>query len=342
MKKPLTGIIMLFFLFFSYPVDRFADLEDNVGFTIQAEIPENQLEEENYFFDLRMTENQTQRIYVQITNSSNEMSSFKVSINQGYTNTAGFIDYALPDGGKDRELLYPIDEIVSYQPEVTVEAGGTYRFPIDLKMGPEVFDGQILAGIQVVKEIDTKEDGISNSYGYILGLKLTETDNEVPRELKLLSVKPAASFSRTSVVAQLENPTMDAFGYLKYDATVKNKKTGKVEKTVKYDEEMQIAPDSLYDFAIDWDERALVSGEYTLDLTVSDAKENVWNFKEDFTISNEEAEAINKVTIDQNRTNSNAMIWLVLLLVLLIFVLLILLFLKKKKDEPKESDNNEV
>lgn len=336
MRKKTIIISLLIFLFYSAPQQVLANIENNVGFTINASIPDNQVDKNQSYFDLRMTPNQEQEISIQITNSSDEDSQFKVNINQAYTNQSGFIDYSDSDIEPDSSLLYEISDIVDYEPTVEVKARSSITYPIRLKMPAESFDGSIMAGIQVTKETTGDANGITNKYGYILGLKLTETENPVKRELNLLNVKPAVSFSRTSVVANLQNPTMDAYGHLKYEAKVTNIKTGELEKEVSYDENMQLAPNSVYGFAIDWNDRRLVAGEYLLDLVVSDAKNNRWEFSESFTITKKEAKEINKVTID--KATENSLFKYIIILIIVLFFLIVLFrfyFIRQKRDGKK-------
>lgn len=329
MKKILKLLSLFLLGTFVFPTVNFAGTENNIGFSIQAEIPDNQIDKKQSFFDLRMAPSQEQELGVQIINSSDVKSKFKVSVNQAYTNSSGFIDYAKSDVKKDSSLIYDISDIATYEPTIEVEANSSTTFPIKLKMPKEKYDGSIMAGIQVVKENENENKGITNKYGYILGLKLTETDVEIKRTLNLLSVKPAVSFSRTSVVAEIQNPTMDAFGHLKYSAKVTNKETGKIEKEVSYDENMQMAPNSVYDFAIDWDDKALVAGQYTLDLIVSDAKGNEWKFNKDFLITKKDAQEINLVTVDKTKEKAKIPIWLIIL-VLLIILLSLSIYISKK------------
>lgn len=334
MRKIIVFFSLIFVNLLFSPTISFAETENNIGFTIQAVIPENQVDKEQSYFDLRMSPSQEQIIYVQVINSSSEDIVFKLSVNQAYTNSAGFIDYADPDIEKDESLKYDISDIASYDSKVEVKANSSVSVPITLKMPSETFDGVIMSGIQVIKESSQSSEGISNKYGYVLGLILRETDNEIKRELNLISVKPAVSFSKTSVVARLQNPTMDAYGHLKYEAIVTNKKTGEVEREVSYDNNMQMAPNSFYDFAIDWNNEALVAGEYTLDLVVSDAKENVWEFSEDFIITKKEAKEINKVTVDKLAEKDNISIYVIALgaVLVLAIVILTIIIVKKRKN----------
>lgn len=310
--------------------------EGNVGYDIQAVIPDNQVNTENSYFDLRMKPGQKQTITLLINNTSDEKSIYEVSVNQGYTNKQGFIDYANPDEGKNNKYPYELSDIAKVDSPVTVEKNSSIEVPITLTMPEKSFDGQILGAIQVVKNTEA-ESGISNSYGYLLGLKLTETDTEVKRDLLLEKVEPAVSFGTTSVVAVLENPTMDAYGHLKYDAVVTNAKTKEEVRKISYDNDMQMAPNSYYRFAIDWDNKRLEAGEYKLHLEVKDAKDNVWTFDKNFTITRDQAKEVNDVTIDAAKQN-DIPTWVfiligVLLAVILLAIFWIILMKRRKKDE---------
>ncbi|MHC5228512.1 DUF916 and DUF3324 domain-containing protein [Enterococcus sp. LJL99] len=334
------GSLLLIFLvtLHSTLVANAAGDEGNVGYDIQAIIPENQVDKEKTYFDLRMTPGQEQKIEVMINNTSDEKNTYEISINQAYTNAQGFIDYTDEDSILDQSLPYQIKDIVTYEKGVTVDAGVAVKYPITIKMPAESFDGQIMAGIKVMKKNeDEEQSGIQNKVGYILGLNLTETDTPIKRELELVSVEPAVSFGKTSVVAKLRNPTMEAYGHLKYDVDVVNKKNDESIRKVTYDSGMQIAPNSLYDFAIDWDNRRLEAGEYELHLTVTDAKENEWKFDEKFTITAKQAKEINNLTVDRNEPKGFPM-WMYIvvgsmLAILIVGIIAWFLYKKKKKQE---------
>lgn len=342
-RKIVSSFLLLLSFLLATPLSVFAqDDAGEVGYDIQAVIPENQIDKEKSFFDLRMQPSQEQTINIKINNTSTTDSTYKVTINQAYTNSQGFIDYNEKKESEKNNYPYAIDSIAKVADTVSVPKNSSKEVPIALTMPKEQFDGQILAAIQVVKETDKDQKGIVNSYGYILGLKLTETDTEIARKLELKKVEPAISFGKTSVVAVLENPTMDAYGHLKYEATVKNRKTNKEVRHVVYDNEMQLAPNSTYRFAIDWEKKALQAGEYSLHLRVTDAKENEWIFDENFTISDKQAKEINEATIDAGNKNKIPL-WIyvvfgILLAVILLGVFWIILLKRRKKEEESAED----
>lgn len=337
MKKFISIIFCILFVSVSLPISSFAN-DNNIGFTIQPELPKNQKDKKVSYFDLRMKPKQQQTIYVRILNTSNKDGTFRFRVNQAYTNKSGFIDYAEDITKKDESLRYDTKNIISYKSQVRVKAKSVKKVPIKIKMPAEKYDGQILAGIQVMKEDDSnsKKESIKNQYGYILGLRLTETDESVKREIKLVDVKPAVSFARTSVVAKLQNPTMDAIGHLKYKAVVTDRETNRVVKKVSYDKDMQMAPNSTYDFAIDWDKKPLEAGDYRIDLTVSDAKNNKWNMKENFTITENQAEQVNKVAIGKVPEKTDWTKWIIIGGVILLIIVILLVIWYRKKNSPHQ------
>lgn len=311
--------------------------DDNIGFNIRMIKAENQINDSS-FFDLRVLPKQEQTIYVQVNNTSTEKGNYSININQAYTNKQGFIDYS--DSKEAEKVAAPIkvNDILNYDKKITLEPNTSKNVPIKIKMPEKKFDGEVLAGIQVSKDLEKSEKAqISNQYGYILGLRLTETDNAVQRKLELKKVKPSHEFGKPAVIASLKNPTMDAYGHLKYKIDIIDKSTKKSVLKKDYDSDMQIAPNSTYNLAIEMNEKELNAGNYTLNLTVTDAKENKWQFKKDFEITNIDIKDINDATISQDNQGTNYL-WIIVILILILLIIaaliwIILLKKKKKEDE---------
>jgi hypothetical protein len=330
----LSTLFLAILVLFVKPVALAAETgEGNVGFDIQMVPSDAQLDKNKSYFDLRLNPKEQKTIAVQVNNTSSEESTFDIQVNQAYTNTQGFIDYK--DVAEVNKNDYPINlqDIVTYPKEITLKANESTTFSIDIKMPSQSFDGQLMAGIQVNKRLDTTENSITNRYGYILGLTITETDKAVERQVKLNSIKTEVTFGQPTVVANIENPTMDAIGHLIYKAKITEKDSGKTILEKEYDSGMQLAPNSIYPFAIEFGNQRMIAGDYVLSLNISDAKENHWDFKKEFTITDASASDINQATVDQGKESS--WLWLILLLagvlVLIIGVLSYLLWRKKKR-----------
>lgn len=337
MKKVYQYILAIGILFSFILFSPSVQASDEVGFNIQAVLPDNQLNKSDSFFNLRMAPKQKETIEMVLNNTSAKEMTFEINVNQAYTNDQGFIDYTDKIVKTDKSLQYKIDDLMTYEKEVTVAADSSVKIPFHLSMPAEFYDGEILAGIQVVKKENEQlnKDSIKNSVGYVLGIRLTETDKEVKRQMNLLSVKPKALFGKPTIVATVQNPTMESYGHLKYDVKIieKGKKATFYETT--YDNDMQLAPNSSYPFAIELKDKALLDGDFILDLTVTDAKKNKWKFTKEFEVTSEQAKKINQLTIDKSTTLKMPIIIWVVLGVVIIGILVVLFFKLNKSSKDK-------
>ncbi|MHC5247455.1 DUF916 and DUF3324 domain-containing protein [Enterococcus sp. LJL90] len=263
-----------------------------ISFSVVGHLPENQINTQDEFFNLRLAAGEQQTISVGVTNHSNREMTYQVSVNQAYTNTRGLIDYTQAADSARNDYPYPIGEIVDFENEVTVPANETVDFPLTITMPAEEFDGEILAAIQITQSQEGSAD-----QGYALGLRLTENDNPVVHELNLIDIVPAAANNRPSVVATLENPTMASYSQLSYHGEIYDASTGELVRSSDSDANLQMAPSSTFDFVIDWEQEPLMAGDYRLVLTVSDNTDSDWEFEQEFSISQEQADEINGMTL---------------------------------------------
>lgn len=275
--------------------------EGEIGFTISPNLPENQIDKEAGYFDLRMTPGQEQTIEVSVINQSTQDAVYDININQANTNESGFVDYSENLKDKDESMKYATEDIVNTADNIAVPAGETVNVPITITMPDEEFDGEILAGIQVLKEEaeDEQSSGFKNEYAYLIGLRLTMNDNKVMRELNLKGIEVDETFGESAVIATLQNPTMDAIGKMDYVGKIypKDDKENPIHEFSYVGNEMSMAPNSIYNFAITMGSKELKAGEYVVDFTVNDAQGNQWEFNEEFTITKEKAEAVNEIVI---------------------------------------------
>lgn len=331
-KKLLLSIAFFSILFtFVYPnkADASESTNDEIGYHIYAIRSENQIDEEESYFDLRMDPSEEHTIEFVIANTSQSDQTFKIDLNQAYTNIQGFIDYSIARESEYIEDIYDMNTIASLPDEVEVPKQSVKKVPITLTMPPEEFAGEILAGIKVTKlENEADNEGISNSYSYILGLRLTENDDPLEREIELKAIEPAVSFGKTSIVIKLLNPVMEAYGNLKYDVKIMNQTDPDSTKEKTFDG-LEMAPNSLYRFSVDWDGEEIVPGDYELELTIEDQKENKWTFRENFVIDSADAEEVNKVVIDQTPERFNQLTIALLIVVILLSILII--FMRRRR-----------
>jgi hypothetical protein len=150
--------------------------------------------------------------------------------------------------------------------------------------------------------------------------------------LSLEKVEPTQRNARSVISATLLNHEAAYLQSMKVTANVKNKKTNNVILE-KEQEDMQMAPNSIFNFPIPYEENEMEAGTYVLAMTVEGSGKK-WQFTKEFTISKEEAKTFNEKDVTVKKTESKLIYLLIgLLLLLLIICLFIILRLKKQKNK---------
>lgn len=344
MKKVLTLIAII--LLGSQFAPEIGQAENSMAYSIKADIPENQIDKTLTYFDLKMEPSQNQTINLTVSNSSDQEATIIISPNVALTNQNGVIDYSQSDVKKDSSMKYSLDSILSKKQEVLLKAGETKKVPFTIQMPDEAFDGLILGGFYVSKKEDsnTEDDTeknvqIKNKYSYVIGLKIRSTLNEVQPKMQLNQIKPALLNYRTAVTANLQNTEATIIQDLDVEAKVMKKGSTEVlHETTK--KGMSMAPNSNFDFPINWDNQSLDPGKYVLNL-VAKAGEDQWKFEKEFEIAAKDSTNLNKEAIELEKTAPNwTFIILGTLLGMLVLILLIVYFIyrhKKKKEAEKRA-----
>ncbi|MBC6296305.1 DUF916 and DUF3324 domain-containing protein [Listeria sp. FSL L7-1517] len=339
-KRFLSLFLILPLLVGIFPISQVNAAEGDVGYSVQARIPENQIDKKQTYFDLKMKPEQKQTVEIEVKNNSNEEINVDVAVNYATTNRTGTIDYTKNDvTNADSSLKYPLPEIAKIsddQKTLTIPANGTEIVQIAIEMPKEEVDGVILGAVQFKKQATTdakKTKGVSlkNEYSYIVGMQLSETDKQVDPHINLSSIKPTLVNYRTAIVARLQNNQPVIINDLSVDAKIYKQDSTKVLHQTKKDQ-MTMAPNSSFDFDIDWENQPLEEGNYRLKMTATDGK-NTWNWDEKFTID-EKGNALNEKAVNIEKTNT----WLYVGIAAcagLILLIIILLIVKKRKKSIK-------
>lgn len=96
---------------------------------------------------------------------------------------------------------------------------------------------------------------------------------------------------------------------------------------------MSMAPNSNFDFAINWDNEELKPGRYHLNLIVKDKMDRTWEFEKDFEIKGKDSKFLNDkaVELKENNTKWYIIIGVCILLISILLVTLIIMMKKKAK-----------
>lgn len=277
--------------------------EKRAGFTVQAVLPENQLNDRISYYHLLMQPDQRQTIAVKIMNNSEKKQTYKVEVINAATNKNGLITYDERDKKPDKSMKLPIADIAKPKTkEVSVEGYSEGKAEIEIQTPSEEFQGILLGGIRISLKSEEKEDdskgmSVKNTYGYAIGLVLTEQDFAPvygETDLKLTKLQPEIDYGSKVMEASIQNPHPEAMEKLTAEGKIVRKGQEKTLAKNKL-ENVKIAPNSVFPFQVDWGMQEVSAGDYTFIGKVK-GKIKTWDFKQDFTITREMAKKMNEQT----------------------------------------------
>lgn len=345
----LITVMLLFLIGFNiFPTVARADGKNDLSFTMDVKPVENQIDTKATYYDLLVTPGQKQVLTVIVTNTGTDTKKIDVTPTNAITNQNGVIDYSKQsdDFKNDSTLKYPFTTLVGKAQSVELAPNESKEVNFDLSVPEESFQGMILGGflvdLQEKEEEDSESSGgvkIVNKFQLVKAVRLRESEDTISPELKLNDVVPALVSYRTAVTANIQNTEPTMFGDMTVEANVTRKGQTEVIKSVTK-KNLEMAPNSNFDFPIMWGTQRLSPGDYTLNL-VATSGEKEWKFTKDFTITAEESDKINEEAVDLEEESTPYWIYIVIavgLILLIIIIIVLVYFHKKKKREEEEME----
>ncbi|GKT04138.1 DUF916 and DUF3324 domain-containing protein [Furfurilactobacillus entadae] len=281
-----------------------ADDASEVGFSVKAELPKNQIDQKQSYFDLKVQPGDEQTVKMAVYNSSNKAMKIKNEIHAAHTNANGQIEYVTPAKKQDKTLKQPLTKWVTLHEDkvITVPENSEKTLTATIKVPKDATKGVALGAWyfeRVVKDQQTKEAKgmtINNRYGYAVGMKLT-VDHTVSPKLALNDVKPGLRNYRKGIFANLQNSQPAIISGLTVTGKVYREGSNKVVKEAKL-EHVGMAPNSNFDFPILYGKDELLPGKYVVKMTAKNS-DHQWSFTKKMTITSEDASKVNKKALDK-------------------------------------------
>lgn len=311
-------------------------IASDMNFFTEAVIPANQMDKTLTYFDLKMKPQQVQELHIRLKNTAEKATTIHIEPYTATTNQNGVIDYQTDLKTNDRSLKYAIKDLLIGENVYYLEAGEEIEAVFKLSMPKEPLEGILLGGFKVYQEEkETKEQQekettqIKNVFTRVIGIKLTETETTIKPELQLNEIKPGLQNYRTVVTANIQNTMPTIVSGLSVEAKIRKKDTTAVIKEEKK-VDMSMAPNSNFDFPINWENQELISGKYILNLVAKDQLGNDWTFEKEFEIKSDEARKYNNEAVELDKTSQINWFILASLAILSIITLLIYRLIKKR------------
>ncbi|MGX6970507.1 DUF916 and DUF3324 domain-containing protein [Vagococcus bubulae] len=340
----LTGILALGVQIGLLKVHAADNNQSQIGFTVEPVIPDNQIDKDATYFHLAVEPDKEQEISVKVKSLIKDPVTVDLGVTNAVTSTSGVIDYGQEKPVLDESLKVPLTTMVSIpknEEHVTVQNFEEKIVKIKIHPPKEEFSGIKLGALTFMKAEDKnakKRAGISNRYGYKIGLILSEdrtTYNE-GADLKLKTIKPGLENGMKMINITFQNPEPKILSKLKIEA----KMTKKGSKEVLKEQELtdrSLAPNSSYIFGIPWGMESIKPGDYTMHI-IAQSGDRKWKWDEDFTIEAAEANKVNKKAVNKF-TITKKMLILIIIVLLLNAILLVLRLTNSRWQKPPKQVN---
>ncbi|GKQ42203.1 cell surface protein [Companilactobacillus sp. RD055328] len=326
MNKKIISIILATFsvVLIMLTVKPEKALASEPGFTVSAQIPDNQYDDSVSYFDLLMKPGQSQKLNITIENLLDAEKTFKVSPNSAYTASGVTEAYDKYNIDKYSTAKYKFSDIFSGPQTVTLKPYETKTVSLDVNMPTEKIEGILEGAINVVdinkgeSKLTNQEDfGIRNQFSMAIGVILREssTEHAVPK-LKIRQVRASQrNFTRNpAILVSLENNQPAAIGKMTIKAKVSRTANSKALFTTEANNR-SVAPNSKFDFAVPMGNQWINPGKYHLHLTATNGIDE-WVFDREFDVSFTQA-------IELNRENRSFWwVWIVVIAVVIFIVIL--------------------
>ena len=316
---------------------------EEMGFSVKAIPSERQRDKKQTYFDLRVTPNTKEVIQVEVQNNTEALMTVLVDTNTAVTNNNGVIDYSQTEPTFDESLKYPLSKMVDYQSEVPLKAKESKVIDIAINIPSEPFDGIILGGIhfsQKENEDIKKEDSsvqVKNKFSYVVGIRLSENDNELKPHVNLLEVSAGQKNYRNTILATLQNTEAQILNGMIVEAYVYEEKNTKEALFYEKSENLEMAPNSSFEFGISTVNKPFKAGKYLLKMTVT-TKGETFEFSEPFEIKSVEAKKYNEEAVElvEQKNDNKILLMTIIVLSLVIIILIGWLFVKKQQEKKRK------
>ena len=321
---------------------------EEMGFSVKAIPSEHQRDKKQTYFDLRVKPDTTEELQVEIQNKTDADMTVLVNANTAITNNNGVIDYSQVEPELDQSLVHDFSKMAKIDPEVKLKGKETKIVNIPVDIPKEPFDGIVLGGLHFSKQSDEKpkdeEAGVQvkNEFSYVIGVRLSENDDEITPSLNLIDVKAGQKNYRNTILATIQNDQPHILNKMEVEAFVYNAKDTKEAIYYQKSEGLEMAPNSSFEFGISMYNEPFKSGKYLLKMTVK-TKGEIFEFSQEFEVKADEAKKLNEEAVELDRSSENEwlkyLIIVILVLVVIILGLIVYVVIKKKNDKKAKSKN---
>lgn len=308
------------------------------NFSVDIDIPENQIDKEKTYLDLLMKPNQKQEIPYTLYNDTSKDIIVEMTIHSATTNSNGVIEYGDSEGTNDESMKYDIANLAKIDKEISVPANSSVTKTISLQAPKDSYKGVIAGGITFREKEASQEKqsdtlGIVNRFSQVKAILIRTDTEEVEPDLNLLSAEADQKNVRNVISLKFKNDKAAYIFNLSTTIEIYKDKDEKQYLTLRKDN-LNVAPNSIFNLPVPLNGKELEAGHYRVAVKGTTDR-NTWNLETEFDISSKQAKELNDKDIDIQSEPKNYSQLIVIGILVLIIVLLVILFILRERRRKK-------
>lgn len=271
-------------------------------FSITPILPDNQNVEVQNYFDLKVKPNQKQTLELVVSNTSNELQEYKITVNTANTNNNGIVDYSMSNFKKDKSMKISLKDCFKLEKEIIeIPPNKEKIISMEMTIPPADFDGILLGGVVVEPLIKTSDAGITNHFTRTIAIKLSENEKEIETKLSIGDSVISQENLRNVLKMKFGNIESKLLSIITADITISKKNDSKfLLKDQK--QQLSFAPNSNFYLTTNWTEM-FSPGEYVYKVIFKDDAGYQWELSKEFHIKKNSAKELNQTSIDKKNFN---------------------------------------
>ena len=310
-------------------------LADNqANFTVRAEPSAYQVDKDKTYFDLSLPAETPVDLVVHVTNNADQAITVKGEVAPATTNVNGVVEYGVTTNKLTADVPFDLKQVAKFEQETQViDAKQTVDFILHLTTPTQDYAGLVAGGLTFtdVTESDSSQEKslFENRFAYAIALLLHGNQADTPTEVALTKVTATQLSGRNILSSSIVNQSANYINQVTLKAKVLNAKKKVILKDEKTN--LQIAPNSIFQYPLYYNGQKMKAGRYTIKITLT-SKEKTWHLEQTVKISQKKAQTLNRTDVTPKEEKaSNWLIWLLVGIVAILLLIIAYLIWKQRR-----------
>lgn len=320
MKKLIVFLAMFLFAIPLFNQTTKVEAAGDKSYSIQSVLPDNQIDKNESYFDLKVEPNKEQTLKIIIFNTGSKSIKVTAEVNNAYTADSATIGYDKYNKSTYKSTFPELSSLVegSRKQTVDLKAGESKEVSFKVKSPDKEYKGIILGGVTTIANVSptkSKNLNIQNQVRYVKGVVLRSKDDAVNPDMHMTNAFPKAVSGSKGIAFTLDNTAPININDVKLKSKIKHG-----SKVFNYHaKNLQIAPNSKFNYFVPISN--LTAGTYKAKITLTGKDGFKKTFTKTITVSKTDVKQVQKQA-EPVKQNSHQWIIIIVGIIILIIVAL--------------------